>query len=72
MNAKNTAQLTLSELTTLIEQIVEQKLNSSSISQTPINPQYLKTLFNSIDNHLWTPPKNTPSTLELLRQDRDQ
>ncbi len=31
----------------------------------------LKELLDSIDEHLWTPPPGTPSTLELLREDRD-
>lgn len=72
MKAQDISKLTLEELTTLIQEVVDQRINQLQNPVVSVDRQHLKDIFDSIDNHLWYPPTDVPSTLELLRQDRDR
>ncbi|WP_013323267.1 hypothetical protein [Gloeothece verrucosa] len=72
MKAQNISQLTLEELTALITKLVDERISQVQHPLQAIDQEHLKKLFRSIDNHMWTPPADAPSTLELLRQDRDR
>jgi hypothetical protein len=60
---------TVDELKALIDEAVDQRLRE--LFQLD-DSRTLEEVLDSIDRHRWTPPPGTPSTLELLREDRDQ
>ena len=62
-------QLTLEELRAMIDEVVERKFQQ--LLGKP-DPRSLDEIFESIDQHRWTPPPGSKSTLELLREDRDR
>jgi hypothetical protein len=70
------ADMTLEELTALINQVVDRRLElllgtfDLAADDEP-DPRSLEDIYASIDRHMWTPPPGTPTTTELLRQDRD-
>lgn len=76
--------LTMDELKTLISDLIDAKLGqqitlephpgSSRIYRLPhrkLSRQELDALFAEIDQHLWTAPPGSPSSAELVREDRD-
>lgn len=68
MSAERVGDMTLDELKVLIKQEVDQHLQRVS---KPKDPRTVQEILDSIDQHMWTPPPGTPSTLDLLREDRD-
>lgn len=62
-------QLTLEELKNMIDEAVERKFQQ--LLGKP-DARSLEEVFASIDQHRWTPPPGSKSTLELLREDRDR
>lgn len=70
MTSPKLADLTLPELEGLITKIVRQQLRQPAPPQ--LTPQQLQELFAAVDRDRWTPPPGTPSTTELLREDRDR
>ncbi|MFZ4814763.1 MAG: hypothetical protein ACOYL5_09515 [Phototrophicaceae bacterium] len=57
------------ELEMLIEQSVERKLQERfGVSDT----RPVEALLASIERNRWTPPTDSPTNLELLRQDRER
>ncbi len=69
MATERVGDMTLEELTALIETTVDQRIRKIRTLGSKRNVQEV---LDSIDEHLWTPPPGTPSTLELLREDRDR
>jgi hypothetical protein len=68
MAAERIAEMTLDELKRLIAKEVDRRM---LIVQKPDDRRTVQEILDSIDRHLWTPPPGTPSTLQLLREDRD-
>ncbi|MBI5669333.1 MAG: hypothetical protein HZC41_15120 [Chloroflexi bacterium] len=60
--------MTLDELKVLINQEIDQRLQSLSLPKTT---RTVKEINESIRRHRWTPPPGSKSSLELLREDRD-
>ncbi|MBZ0299445.1 MAG: hypothetical protein K8J31_06895 [Anaerolineae bacterium] len=61
--------MTLDELKTLIDEAVERRLEGWLKSKDERSPEEI---LESIRKHRWTPPPGTPSTLQMLREDRDR
>lgn len=70
MTAQKIADMTVDELKTLISEVVQEQL--LVFPKKSMDEQNLQKLFKSIDQNRWTPPPGSPSTTELLRQDRDR
>ena len=69
------ADMSLEELRKLIDEIVEQHLaldTSEADQMYETDTRSLQDVYASLDRNLWTPPPGTPSTTELLREDRDR
>lgn len=71
------ANMTLEELMKLIHSAVDHRLElllgGFELEETDENDgRTLAEIYASIDRNMWTPPPGTPSTTELLRQDRDR
>ncbi len=69
------ADMSLEELRKLIDEIVEQHLaldTSEADQMYETDTRSLQEVYASLDRNLWTPPPGTPSTTELLREDRDR
>ena len=69
MENERVGDMTLEELKALIETTVDQRIGKV---RKLGGKRSVQEVLDSIDEHLWTPPPGTPSTLELLREDRDQ
>jgi hypothetical protein len=65
------ADMTIADLTQLIQQVVKEQLRTTQQPQ-PIDPDKLRAIMASIDRHRWTPPPGSPSVVEMLREDRDR
>ena len=68
MAAQQIGDMTIEELRGMVEEIINRRL------QEILKPHDLRTteeINESIRRNRWTPPPGTPSTLELLREDRD-
>ncbi len=69
MAAERVADLTMHELREVIRDMINEHL------KTWPRPQDSRTtheVLDSIDRNMWTPPAGSPSTLQLLREDRDR
>jgi len=69
MDKERVGDMTLEELKALIETTVDQRMRKV---RTLGGKRNVREVLDSIDKHLWTSPPGTPSTLELLREDRDR
>ncbi len=69
MAAERVADMTVEELKALIDEAVERRLQEIL---KPKDTRSVEEILESIDRHIYTPPPGTPSTLELLREDRDR
>lgn len=72
MGEKRVADLTIEEFKALMSEIIDERLRLWQQPQPVVDKEALKKTFESIDRHLWTPPPGAPSTLEMLREDRDR
>lgn len=85
MGEQRVADLTVSEFKTLIAQVLDDRLKNGQQQQgaveslqkeqklqPAVGKRSLQEVFDSIDSHIWTPPNGTPSTLEMIREDRDR
>jgi len=68
MAVERIGEMTLTELKQLIKHEVDERLEGLL---KPKTTRSLQEILDSIDQHMWTPPPGTPSTGELLREDRD-
>ena len=66
------ADMTLSDLEALIAQIVDRRIKKSSLHERPKDTRSREEVLESINRNRWTPPPGAPSTLEMLREDRDR
>jgi hypothetical protein len=66
MNPEKIGDMTLDELTELIEQVVERHLHPPKK-----DTRSLEEVLDSLDRNRWTPPPGSPSTLQMIREDRD-
>ncbi len=69
--------MTLEELMKLIDTIIDRRLErilgEFELDESGKDDERtLAEVYASIDRNLWTPPPGTPSTTELLREDRDR
>ncbi len=69
MSAERVADMTVDELKALIDEAVDRRLQEIL---KPRDTRSVEEILESIDRHMYTPPPGTPSTLELLREDRDR
>jgi len=69
MVAQRVADMTLDELKALIAREIEQRM---VMWPRPYDPRTPQEILDSIDRNMWTPPPGSPSTLEMLREDRDR
>jgi len=72
MAAERVGDMTVRELKQMIAEEVDQRLRVHDLLKPPKDTRSVQEILESIDRHLWTPPPGTPSTLELLREDRDR
>jgi hypothetical protein len=69
--------MTLDELKKLINETIDERLAILNDvfeldDGDDDDPRTLEEVFASIDRNLWTPPPGTPSTTQLLREDRER
>jgi uncharacterized membrane-anchored protein YjiN (DUF445 family) len=69
MAAQRVSDMTLDDLRTFVEEVVDHRLQALL---KPADRRSIEEINESIRRNRWTPPPGTPSTLELLREDRDQ
>jgi hypothetical protein len=69
MAAERIADMTREELQHLIDEAIDRRLGSLN---KPKDTHSIQEINESIRKHRWTPKPGTPSTLELLREDRDR
>ena len=70
MASERVGDMTLKDLTTLIEKTVEERF--VVIKRRQVDSRSTAEILASIDEHMWTPPPGAKSSLELLREDRDR
>jgi hypothetical protein len=76
MASERIGDMTMAELVAMIQREVRaRQLEDERIKRLltiPKDPRTVKEILASIEEHMWTPPPGSPSTLELLREDRDR
>jgi hypothetical protein len=60
--------MTLADLKVLIAEVVEEQLNGWQ--NRPSDNRSPEQVLDAMDQLRWTPPSGSPSTTELLREDR--
>lgn len=70
MTTQKVSDMTVEELRTLISEVVHEQF--LTFPKRIMDKQKLQELFASIDSNRWTPPSGSPTSLELLREDRDR
>ncbi len=69
MATQRVTDMTVEELKALIAREVERHVIAGP---RPYDPRAPQEILRSIQRNRWTPPPGTPSTLEMLREDRDR
>ena len=76
MASERVGDMTMGELISLIHREVRvRELEDERVKRlltVPKDSRTVKEILASIEEHMWTPPPGSPSTLELLREDRDR
>ncbi len=67
MAIERVADLSMDDLRVMIDRVVERRLQEIL---KPVAPR-VREILDLIDLHRWMPPPGTPSTRELLRENRD-
>ena len=70
MAVERVGDMTLDELTQIIEGVVDRHLRLQPMRR-PKDPRSVKEILASIDRHMWTPPPGVKSSLEMIRESRD-
>jgi hypothetical protein len=70
MAVQRVGEMTLEELREVIREEIEKKNDVKFIRRW--DPVRAKAALDWLSKNRWTPPPGTPSTLELLREDRDR
>jgi hypothetical protein len=60
------------QLEKFIIAVVDSRLESHKNRKLTPNKEELREIFKSIDQHIWIPPVNAPSTLEMLQSERNK
>ena len=69
MIMNSVADMSLDELRAFVNAIVEQHLQLRASDPAARSWDAVR---EAVDAHRWTPPQGTPSTLTMLREDRDR
>lgn len=69
MASQHVADMTLDELKAWVDQQIERRLQQG---YKPVSRRSVAEINASIRRNRWTPPPGTPSTLDMLREDRDK
>lgn len=76
MASERIGDMTMDELVGVIKREVNARFQENErikrLLTLPKDSRSVKQILESIENHMWTPPAGSPSTLELLREDRDR
>lgn len=67
METQTIGSMTLAELQALVSTLIDERLQALG---KPAKTRSLDEVFASVNRNRWTPPPGSPSTLELLREDR--
>jgi hypothetical protein len=71
ITAQRVADMTVEELQGLIAEVVDRRLSHSQQPETPKETRSVQEILAAMDSLRWTPPPGSPTTLEMLREDRD-
>jgi hypothetical protein len=69
MASQHVSEMTLDELKAWVDAQVDRRMQER---MHPLDSRSIREINDSIRRNRWTPPKDAPSNLELLRQDRDR
>ncbi len=69
MAAEQVADLTMLQLREVIRDMINEQLKTWP---RPGDTRTTREVLDSINRNMWTPPDGSPSTLQLLREDRDR
>lgn len=76
MASERIGDMTMEELVSVIQREVNARHQEDErmkrLLTVPRDNRSLKEILDSIDRHRFTPPLGSPSTLELLREDRNR
>ena len=72
MSTETISEMTRAELETLITQIVKRRTKGKTLYERSGETRSLEELMEEADRNRIVPRPGTPSTLELLREDRDR
>ncbi len=76
MASERIGDMTMEELVSVIQREVNARHQEDErmkrLLTVPRDNRSLKEILDSIDRHRFTPPPGSPSTLELLREDRNR
>jgi len=72
--------MTRAELEQMIKQTAERKLREllqedhilALLDDEPANPRTIDEVLESVKRNRWTPPPDSPSVVEMIREDRDR
>ena len=70
MPDRRVAEMTLETLKAFVTEIVDEQLNRKQ--RLKQNARSVEEALAAMDRIRWTPPPDSPTTLELLREDREQ
>ncbi len=70
MTDRRVAEMTLETLKAFVTEIVDEQLNLKQ--QLRQNGRSVEEALAAMDRIRWTPPPDSPTTLELLREDRER
>jgi hypothetical protein len=72
MATEHVADMTVQELRTLVEAIVDERIRSCTRPYKQQSDRPVREVLASMRRNLWTPPPGSKSSLELLREDRER
>lgn len=70
MAAPKITDMTVDDLKALIAEVVDERLHSWQ--QRPKDTRSVQEILAAMDRLRWTPPPSSPTTTELLGEDRDR
>ena len=72
MATKSIADMTLADLQAMIDRAIDRRFREKTLLERPKDPRTVEEIMESVKRNRIIPPPLTPSTLELLREDRDR
>lgn len=70
MQTLNLAEMTIDDLKNLIIEVVDERLEN--LEKRPKGTRSIEEILAAMDRLRWTPPAGSPTTTELLREERDR